>query len=83
MTTYYASSKREPPLLLAQTADELIRIQMEVMSGLEWGDPISKVAPTEENREAWQECERDIVAMRTAGIMPDIPFEIGLDQPTL
>ena len=67
---------------MAQTTDELIRIQMEVMSGLEWGHPRSKVAPTEANRESWQECAQDIAAMRANGIMPEIPYEVDLDPPS-
>lgn len=63
------------------TTDELIRIQREVMSGFAWGDPRSKVAPTPEAHEAWDAVAADIAAMKAKGIVPEIPFEIGIDEP--
>ena len=59
-----------------QTVEELNRIQLEVMSGFEWGDPRSKVADTPENREAFEECQVDIAKMKAAGIMPDFLFDL-------
>lgn len=61
---------------MSQTAADLIRIQQEVMSGLEWGDPRSKVAQTDENRQAWEECARDVAAMTAKGTVIDLPHEL-------
>ena len=59
-------------------ADELIRIQMEVMSGAEWGAPGTKVAQTAENRKIWDAVAADIKAMEAKGLVPEIPYEADL-----
>ena len=56
-----------------QTVDDLVRIQIEVVAGYLWGDPRSRVTPTDANREAFLECERDVAAMEAAGLVPDLP----------
>ena len=64
-----------------QTVDELIRIQMEVTAGWEWGDPRSKVADTPDNREAWDEIGAEIRQMQADGLVPDLPHEVDIDPP--
>ena len=64
-----------------QTAAEIIRIQQEVMSGFEWGDPRSTVDQNDANRATWEGVASDIAAMKAAGITPEIPFEVDLDLP--
>lgn len=64
---------------MAQTADNVIRIQMEIMSGFEWGDPRSKVADTVDNKRVWDGVARDVAAMTAAGITPEVPYEVDLD----
>jgi len=63
---------------MVQSVDDLILIQIEVMAGYEWGDPRSKVEPTDENREAFLECQQDIAQMEADGIIPDLPHEIDI-----
>jgi hypothetical protein len=63
---------------MTQSVDDLVLIQIEVVAGYEWGDPRSRVEPTDENRKAFLECQSDIAAMAEDGFLPDLPHEIDV-----
>lgn len=50
--------------------EDLIRMQQEVMSGFEWGDPRSKIEDTPANKRTYLNIQKDIADMDAKGIMP-------------
>ena len=55
----------------------LNRMTLEILAGLEWGDPRSRVPPTEENRGLWEELAAEIADMEARGIGVELPNEIS------
>jgi len=61
-----------------QTAADIERILVEIVLGLMWGDPRSKVAPTEQNALVWAKVAAEVDEMERKGIAVEVPFELPL-----
>jgi hypothetical protein len=55
------------------TDDELVRICLEVVAGLRWGDPRSQVPQTDEHRASWERIAEQVEALMAEGITIDLP----------
>ncbi len=60
------------------TTDDLIRIQLEVISGQAWGHPATKVPQTPENHAKWDTIARENAEIVARGGIPEIPHEIAI-----